>query len=299
MRNCGIEAMYPRKQGGRPLVTLAELYKNLKATFRSAGIEDYRFEVNCIIEDIFHHNVATLYSVGKQPVPDEILEKIRVLTEKRLDGVPLQYLLGEWEFYGYPFYVGEGVLIPRPDTETLVEAVLNRSEQGNTVLDLCSGSGCIAVALKKEKPSLTVYAVEKSPFALEYLRKNTVRNEADITVVEGDVLDEETLANLPTADIIVSNPPYLTEQDMKELQKEVTFEPEMALLGGTDGLHFYREITAKWRSQLNDGGILAFEIGMGQENDVSEILVHNGFADIEILPDLAGIFRVVLGRKMK
>lgn len=132
------------------MVTLAELYKNLKATFCSAGIEDYRFEANCIIEDIFHQNVTRLYSVGKQPVPDELLEKVRVLMEKRVEGVPLQYLLGEWEFYGYLFYVGEGVLIPRPDTETLVEAVLNRAEEKNVVLDLCSGSGCIAVALKKE-----------------------------------------------------------------------------------------------------------------------------------------------------
>lgn len=281
------------------MVTLSELHKNLKAAFRSAGIEDYRFEANCIIEDIFHVNAATLFSVGEQPVPDKLLEKIRELSEKRIKGFPLQYLLGEWEFYGYPFYVGEGVLIPRPDTETLVEAVLKRAEHGNTIIDLCSGSGCIAVALKKENPSLTVHAVEKSTFALEYLRKNTARNEADIVVIEGDVLEEEALSALTKADIIVSNPPYLTEQDMRELQKEVTFEPEIALAGGADGLLFYREITAKWRSKLKDNGLLAFEIGMGQEKDVSEILIHNGFSDIEILPDLAGISRVVLGRKSK
>ena len=142
-----------------------------------------------------------------------------------------------------------------------------------------------------------VYALEKSERATGYLNKNIKLNNADITVIEADVLSESTAQKLGSFDIIVCNPPYLTADDMKSLQKEVSFEPEEALFGGGDGLKFYREITRIWSRQLNSGGVLAYEIGMGQEEDVRKIMTENNLVNIEFIKDIPGIIRVVRGEK--
>ena len=235
-------------------------------------------------------------------VPPELSDKIMELVRRRSEGYPLQYLLGEWEFYGYPFKVGEGVLIPRPDTETLIEQTLAVCRQmGNRspkIIDLCSGSGCIAVTLKKELPEAEVFAVEISDEAIKYLKQNVELNNADITIIQGDVLDEKLQQSLLDFDIIVSNPPYLTGEEMKELQIEVAFEPELALFGGDDGLGFYRRLTAMWKNSLKTGGYLLYEFGMGQHSAVSEILAENDFTDITLQKDAGGIIRTISGKKI-
>lgn len=227
---------------------------------------------------------------------DEDKKRLEELTEKRKSGYPLQYIIGEWDFYGRTFKVGEGVLIPRQDTETLVDAAKEIQCEKNVVIDLCSGTGCIGITLEKELGA-KVYAVEKSVAAANFLKENITLNSSAMTLVMGDALDNETASRLPEADIIVCNPPYLTSEDMNMLQKEVSYEPESALFGGKDGLDFYRGITTLWKNKLKSGGYFIYEIGMGQHTDVAEILVSNDFENITYKYDLCKIIRAVIARK--
>ena len=221
------------------------------------------------------------------------------LCRRRLNGEPLQYLIGEWEFYGLPFKVGEGVLIPRQDTETLVDVVLKKApkDRALTVIDLCCGSGCIAVALEKKLNCERVLGVELSDAAFEYLKQNIALNDSKVEAVKGDVTDAETAEKLPLADIITANPPYLTGEDMKVLQREVTFEPSGALFGGEDGLDFYRQILINFKSRLKQGGLLAFEIGIGMEEDVMTMMIRHGFENVRSYKDACGVFRCCAGFK--
>ena len=221
------------------------------------------------------------------------------LCARRLAGEPLQYLIGEWEFYGLTFKVGKGVLIPRQDTETLVDVVLKKApkDRALTVIDLCSGSGCIPIALEKHLNCERVLGVELSDAALEYLKQNIALNDSEVEAVKGDVTNAETAEKLPLADIITANPPYLTGEDMKVLQKEVTFEPGTALFGGEDGLDFYRQILINFKSRLKQGGLLAFEIGIGMEEDVMTMMIRHGFENVRSYKDACGIFRCCAGFK--
>lgn len=280
------------------LLSAPEVYLHIKSIFEKNGIESPQFEAMCLIEHIFKKRLSSLL-LTKPEATQEQITFANNIAYRRISGEPLQYLLGEWEFYGMPFCVGKGVLIPRQDTETLVEAVINSAGDYDTpkIIDLCSGSGCIACAVAKYAKNAQVYALEVSERALGYLNKNIRKNAVDVQVVAADVLSEKQPCDCMDFDIIVSNPPYLTKGDMENLQKEVSFEPEMALFGGEDGLHFYREITRIWKNRLKTGGMLAFEIGMGQHEDVRKIMNENNFDNIEFIKDLCGIIRVVTGRK--
>lgn len=219
------------------------------------------------------------------------------LVKRRLDHEPLQYLLGEWSFYGRSFLVGEGVLIPRPDTEILAETVLSflQDREGSLrVLELCGGSGCLAATIALEQPRARVWSVEKSPEAFSYLTRNCERLLADVCCVAGDALDPGVVEG--DFDCILSNPPYLSARDMAELSPEVQREPFMALYGEEDGLFFYRELTRLWKKRLKPGGMLAYEIGMGQQNDVADILTRYGLTDVCQVRDYGGIIRVLTAR---
>lgn len=267
------------------------MFDECRRIFSERDIEE--FDLMCIFQDIFGETFPLME--GRKEVPADIEEKIRGLVKRRAEGYPLQYLLGEWEFYGYPFKVREGVLIPRPDTEVLIEDVLGICrEMGHSspkIADLCSGSGCIAVTLKKQLPDAEVYAVELSDTAIGCMRENAALNGVDIHIIKGDVTARETAEGLKGLDIIVSNPPYLTAKDMSELMTEVRYEPETALFGGEDGLDFYRVMTPLWKSSLRDGGWLMYEYGLGQHENVAEILNENGFENISLSRDTAGIIR--------
>jgi len=217
------------------------------------------------------------------------------LLQARTSGYPLQYLLGEWEFYGLPLKVGPGVLIPRQDTEALVDValgILKKSGKSNPeVVDLCSGSGCIAIALKHNFPEANVTALEFSEKAHSYLEKNIAVNGVDVTAILGDLRD---YGHPALADMIVSNPPYIPKGDFPKLQAEVSHEPVIALDGGEDGLVFFREIARCYRGQLAPGGHLLLEIGAGQQESVAEILASYGFADIGTIKDLNGVIRVLV-----
>ncbi|MBQ9894486.1 MAG: peptide chain release factor N(5)-glutamine methyltransferase [Ruminococcus sp.] len=282
------------------MVNRSQLFSECRTALENSGIDTAHFDTLCIFQDMLADKNPLFKP--QEAVPDDAEKRIRELIKKRSEGYPLQYLLGEWEFYGYPIKVGEGVLIPRPDTETLVDQVLEICRKNGMtspkIADLCSGSGCIAIALKKQLPSAEVYSVELSDKALGYLRENIKLNNADITVIEGDVLKKETQKQLSRLDIIVSNPPYLTGEEMRELQTEVSHEPGLALYGGNDGLGFYRAITELWRRSLKLGGYIAYEFGEDQHDAVKKILTANSFDNIQFCRDGGGIIRTAAAQKI-
>lgn len=220
------------------------------------------------------------------------------LLKKRLSGEPLQYILGEWEFFGLPFKVGPGVLIPRPDTEIVVETALKllRGQKNPKALDVCAGSGCIGVALAVHCGAEVTF-IEKSPDAIRFLKENVALNEVNAKIVECDVLQSPDFGTKEPIDLIVSNPPYIRSDVIESLSVEVKREPKMALDGGDDGLKFYREITKKAAVALKENGQLVFEIGFDQAKEVTEILRLNGFKDINTIKDYGGNDRVVYGTK--
>ena len=278
------------------VIDARQLYHELTAFLEGYQIEDADFDARCIMEQVTGKSLELLFISG---IPSELENPIRNMTQRRAFHEPLQYILGEWEFYGMRLFVGKGVLIPRPDTETLIDSVLSWSKHREIshIIDLCTGSGCIALALKQHLPNVKVSAVEFSQHALDYARKNAEYHRLDIDFVHADVLDKTTQSSFleNPADVIVSNPPYLDYQDMASLQTEVKHEPASALAGGGDGLRFYRAITSLWKSILKDGGLLAYEIGETQAHSVSEIMKSHAFQNVQTVKDLAGNDRVVMG----
>ena len=279
------------------MVRLSELFRIGRERLTQSGNDNVRFEAEQLLQKATGADKLKLLTEPMYEVSDVQAADFEALLERRISGEPLQYILGEWEFYGLPFKVGEGVLIPRQDTETLVELVLEQKPQGKLCADLCAGSGCIGITLAKEG-GCKVHSYELSDKAFGYLGDNISLNAAEdiVTAIKADVLSEQTLSDAPMYDIIVSNPPYLTAQDMRELDREVTHEPEMALFGGEDGLDFYRRMMAMWVKKLKQGGFFAVEIGMGQEEDVMRIFRDNGLT-ADCIKDQCGIYRVVFGTK--
>ncbi len=234
--------------------------------------------------------------VGKLMITDKTVDEAGLLDvlKKRNKNIPLQYILGKWWFYKGEFFVGDGVLIPRQDTETLVETAneLLKNKPDAAVADLCAGSGCIGISIATDYPKALVTCVEKYEKAYFYLEKNIKHNLTEnVKAVLSDVCEK----SFGEYDLIVSNPPYITADDMNTLSEEVKKEPETALFGGDDGLHFYRTITRLWKCNLKKNGILAYEVGIGEAERVADIMKQEGFSKITIKTDLCGVQRVVFG----
>lgn len=237
-------------------------------------------------------------------VPKKDIDRFLGILKKRKRGMPLQYSIGKWEFMNIELNVGEGVLIPREDTSVLVNALLEnlakkRSQAKNLkIIDLCSGSGCIALALEKNiKPPAEIYAVEISAKAFDYLKMNHLKNSSKIKLINDDIFNCFYDFEDGTFDAVISNPPYICSSDIKNLQLEVRSEPVLALDGGIDGLDFYRKICKCWIQKLRFGGILAFEVGFGQVDDVKNIIQQSGLKTTAILFDINGIPRAILAFK--
>lgn len=277
-------------------ITVGAALRRLTHYLEENGIEAPDFEALQMLQSLGYSKIRILE--GRGVLTQQQQEQLRQLASRRLEGEPLQYLLGEWEFYGLTLKVGPGVLIPRPDTETLVEAGLSylKGRTGCRVLDLCAGTGCVGLAVERSAKNISaLYALEKEEEAFLYLKENLAAYESRVMP-----LHQDGLAPGPEADrldLILCNPPYLTGEDMESLQTEVRYEPPSALDGGEDGLDFYRRLTAVWKDRLVSGGLLAYEIGMGQQEDVSRILTREGLEQIHWKEDLSGIVRVVAGRK--
>lgn len=241
---------------------------------------------------------------SSEPVLKEDVDKFLEILEKRKSGMPLQYSIGKWEFMNIELNVGEGVLIPREDTSVLVNALLEnlakkRPQAKNLeIIDLCSGSGCIALALEKNiKPPAEIYAVEISAKAFDYLKMNHLKNSSKIKIINDDIFNCFYDFEDDTFDAVVSNPPYIRSSDIKNLQPEVRREPALALDGGIDGLDFYRKICKYWIQKLRPGGVLAFEVGFGQADDVKNIMQQSGLKTMAILDDINSVPRAVLAVK--
>lgn len=259
-------------------------------------------ESRLILAKLLNVDMSYIYAYGEKEVSDNIAQKFKGLIERRANGYPYGYLLNEKEFMGLEFYLEEGVLIPRPDTEVLVEYILdyidkNHKDDNIRVLDIGSGSGAISLSIAHFSKNSYVYGVDIGDTPLKVSNINKERlNLTNVEFIKGNLLE-------PFEDrdcrfhIIVSNPPYIPSRDIEELQTEVKdYEPRLALDGGEDGLDFYRKIIDGARNYLVDRGLLIFEIGYNQGLEVKTLLENRGFSDTEILEDLQGLDRVVLGR---
>ncbi len=261
-----------------------------------AGAESPAFDASELISFV----LGTPYSPAldkERELSENELNTLLAYAERRAKGEPLQYILGCWEFYGFPFKVGRGVLIPRDDTEVALRASfahLDKTEKPK-ILDLCAGSGTLAVTLKKLYPAAEVTAVELSEDAFFYLKENASLNNAHINLINGDIFNVYEGFNDSYFDLIISNPPYLTSEELKSMQRELYFEPSLALDGGIDGLDFYRRIIPLYTPKLKVGGQLIFELDGSEAEYTATLMTAENYKDIEIFDDLGGIHRAIKG----
>lgn len=276
--------------------SIFEAYNKCKKELESAGIEDFVFEAKQIIKHITGFSNAQILAGYTKKLTQFQQNNLTAIIKQRKVRYPLQYILGKWSFYGREFTVGPGVLIPRADTETLIDKAVEllSKRQNPRVIDLCAGSGAIGITIGLLNKDAEVTLLEKYNEAARYAYKNIIDNGAEnVLLYEGDVLTGDQ--NDKEYDLIVSNPPYITSEDMAKLQPEVQFEPATALEGGKDGLDFYRAIVENYKNSLKKGGFMVFEVGIGQADDVADILKSAGFSDVGSAKDFGGIDRVVFG----
>ena len=265
--------------------------------------ETPRLDVEILLEKALG-DVDSLYirlNLNKEVTQDEF-NLFNKLIEDRLKGRPIAYIVGNREFMGLDFYVQEGVLIPRPDTEALVEEVIEicDGKEGLNVLDIGTGSGAITVSLAKYLKNPKVKSFDISEIALEIGKKNAINNNVDdkIDFIKSDLFSAIKDMDIQF-DVIVSNPPYIPKKDIETLHTQVKdYEPYNALEGGEDGLDFYRDITKQSIDYLKQNGVLAYEVGHDQAQDVAKIMQDNGYTNIYTKKDLQGIDRVVIGYKL-
>ena len=277
---------------------IQEIRALLRERLEKAGIESADAEVWLMMEAVPGITRADYYMEPDREIDKEEVQKLCLMADRRAEHFPLQYLTGETEFMGYSFLVNRKVLIPRQDTECLVEEAVReigeiqsrRPGQQIRVLDLCTGSGCIGISVSLLCPETEVILSDLSREALSVARENIRRLHSPAKIIESDLF--ENIGG--KFDVILSNPPYIPTGDIEELMPEVRdYEPVMALDGDLDGLKFYREITGSGRDYLNPDGRLIMEIGAWQGKDVSAMLEKAGYKDVRVLSDLAGLDRVV------
>lgn len=275
-------------------VTYEELLQMGRQYLLKSGIEEAGSDSWLLFSYVTGMGRAQYFIRQKEKAEEDEVQRYRISIKKRSLFIPLQYITGEQEFMGLPFYVNKDVLIPRQDTEILVETALSYVS-GKKILDLCTGSGCIAVSLTVLGKPESCLASDISVPALKVARKNAERNRVDITFAESDLF-----GNISGCfDRIVSNPPYISPEVVEGLMKEVKeHEPRIALEGGQDGLDFYRRIIKDSRRFLKKGGMLFFEIGYDQAERVMEMMERSGFAEVFCKKDYAGLDRVVYGRRI-
>jgi len=237
-------------------------------------------------------------------INDRIYSAFQDLVVRRADREPLQHIIGNACFWGRNFLVNRDVLVPRQDTEVLIEQALAHIHTGNKVLDMCTGSGCIIITLACERQLSKAVGVDLSEKALEIAKINAMNHLANVMFIKSDLFEElqknrtQDIQSVAQYDVIVSNPPYIEHNVIDTLSDEVRlFEPLMALDGGEDGLKFYKKITKQAVNFLKLGGWLFYEIGSSQAQYVKNIMIENGFSDISVVQDLAGLDRVVMGRR--
>ena len=285
--------------------TLESLLKKGTTILKDNGLEEAGLDAWLLLEFKTGKNRAYYFAHGDEPVSDETAAEYLTLIDRRAGHIPVQQLTHQAFFMGYEFYVNENVLIPRQDTETLVEEALKHlgDVEKPEILDMCTGSGCILLSLLLERQDACGIGVDVSPEALEVAKKNAgilkVENRADF--VESDLFSapyfcEKGGKDSGKYDILISNPPYIATEEIETLMEEVRLhDPRKALDGMEDGLYFYRKIVAQAGEYLEQGGWLCFEIGYDQGEAVKNLMEAQDFACVEIKKDLAGLDRLVFG----
>ncbi len=257
-----------------------------------ADIAEAKTDAWLLLEMVCKIDRSFYYLHMAEEMPEEQMSEYQIALRKRAEHVPLQYIVGETEFMGLKFKVNSSVLIPRQDTETLVEEALKVVRPGMRVLDLCTGSGCVIVSILHNVSDVEGYAVDISKQALNVAKENARLNDVPVLLEHSDLFDHVT----GTFDVIVSNPPYICTDEIAKLMPEVRdFEPMEALDGKEDGLYFYRKIIGQCKQYLNPEGHLLFEIGYDQGQKVSALMREIGFHDVQVIKDLARKDRVVTG----
>ena len=274
-----------------------EALREVEARLTAAGCPDADFDAG----ELFRLVTGQDARLADRPLTAEQAAKLEALTARRATREPLQYLCGSWPFLDFELAVGPGVLCPRADTEVVAEAAAQMlaGVQAPKVLDLCAGTGCLGLGVKRFCPEADVTCVEKSPEAFRYLKKNAASalKQGTAQAVEGDLFTYWQGLPEGELDLIVSNPPYLTAAEMRQLQPEVAREPAMALEAGEDGLVFYRALAEHYQNALRPGGSLALEIGWQQREAVTALLAANGWVDITCRKDYGGNDRCILARR--
>lgn len=280
-------------------MTVNELFRYGADFLKEHEIDDAEFDARCLLESALKIDTAKFFIIRGEVVSDEVSAKYRSLLLRRSNHEPLQYILGAWDFMSYSFYVGKGVLVPRPETEHLVELAVEylKGKKSPAIIDLCSGSGCIAISLAKLLPEAQVYAVEKYDEAFGYLEKNINLNGVkNVTAIKGDLFDSTLLQNI-NADLIVSNPPYIRKNDINYLSDEVRNEPISALDGGADGYDFYRFLADFWlKEYLRKDSAIMVECAEDQGDYIATLFSE--YSDkTEVVYDFNNLQRFVLAFK--
>ena len=282
--------------------TYSEIYLAAGKTLRGAGVEASNLEARLMAAAATGKTVEEFLRDARLYVADDSFEKaMDDMVRRRLEGEPVAYITGLWEFHGLPLFITPDVLIPRDDTEVLADraiAFAREAEREIRMLDLCCGSGCIGLAVAAEIPGIRVVMADISERASAVARQNALRNRLTryVTCLTADALQAPPML-LGRFDLIVCNPPYIRTDELETLDVSVRdYEPREALDGGEDGLMFYRAVAEKWRAVLKPGGAVMFECGEDQSAALREILTDRGFTDIETVLDTRGIERVVTGK---
>ncbi len=281
--------------------TYNDIYLSTRNLLRQSGIEACDLEARILVAGAAGKTVEHLLRDLKLYTTNEVENRALDYTARRLKGEPVAYITGSWQFYGIDLVVSPDVLIPRMDTEVLIDAakeILTGNKMDARVLDLCCGSGCITCAIAHELPATRLVAVDLSASALEVCRRNVTDHKLNSRVlcIQADATSSPPLG-IGSFDLIVSNPPYIASGEIQSLDRSVRdYEPIWALDGGEDGLRFYKAIIKYWKSILRPGGYLVFEVGEGQAKDVRDMLMSAGFSRTAFRKDTQGIERAVIGK---
>ena len=283
-----------------PKLTYRQMCHNGAAILADAGITDAEYDSFALLEYITGMDRTAYILNGSKSVPGDIAERYDAVIDRRSSHIPLQHITGQAWFYGRGFNVNSDVLVPRQDTEVLVSEALKVINAKDSVLDMCTGSGCIIITLALEKKLGRALGADISEAALKVASGNREKLGADdVTFVKSNIFSDINVNDEELFDVIVSNPPYITTGEIETLTEEVRIhDPYIALDGLEDGLHFYREITQQSMNYIKSGGWLLYEIGCTQAHDVSDIMSEYGYSNIKVIKDLAGLDRVVMGRRL-
>ena len=270
--------------------TISKLLEWATKELNNSGISSPKQNVETILAHTLNIKRLDIYLQLERKVSGKKLEIVFIIISRRKDNEPLQYILGETEFYGYTIKVDKSVLIPRPETELLVERIIAEENDIKNILEIGTGSGALVIALAKKMNGIVIDATDISEDALRIAEQNTILNQVDINIFKSDIFDNV----LNKYDLIISNPPYISLTDYKQLPVEIKdFEPKSALLADDNGLFFYNKILQKAKDHLTESGKIYFEIGYDQAKKITEIAKKNGFSNIKVLKDLNGFDRIV------